>query len=68
MKIRHGLWGCDTNKMFFNYRELRNLVETVEEEVIEGKINGSELFIFTYNSVTEGCFYRGTSQPRILFN
>ena len=68
LKIRHGLWGRDTNKMSSNYRELRNLVETVEEEVIEGKINVSELFIFTDNSVAEGCFCRGTSQSRILFN
>ena len=54
--------------MSSNYRELRNLVETVEEEVFEGKINGSELFIFTDNAIAEGCYYKGTSQSRLLFN
>ena len=53
--------------MSSHYRELHNLVETVEEEVLKGKIKGSELFIFTDNSVAEGCFYRGTSQSRVLF-
>ena len=68
LKIRHGIWGRDSNKLSSNYRELRNLVETVEEEVQEGKISGSELFIFTDNSVAEGCYYKGTSQSRMLFN
>lgn len=68
LKIRHGIWGRDSNKVTSNYREFRNLVETVEEEVMEGKINGSELFIFTDNAAAEGRFYKGTSLPRLLFN
>ena len=55
-----------------NYRELCNLAEAleeaVEEAVIDGSVQGSELFIFTYNSVAEGCFYRGTVSSRKLFN
>ena len=68
LKVRHGLWGRDSNKQSSNYRELCNLVEAVEEAVIDGSVQGSELFIFTDNSVAEGCFYRGTASSRRLFN
>ena len=68
LKVRHGVWGRDSNKLSSNYRELCNLVEAVEEAVIDGSVQVSELFIFTDNSVAEGCFYRGTASSRKLFN
>ena len=67
LRIRHGVWGRDSNKSTSNYRELCNLVDTVEEEVLSGNLVGSELFIFTDNAVAEGCFYKGTAQSRALF-
>ncbi len=47
---RFGLWGKDKEDKSSNYRELRNLVETVEEEAREGYLKDSELWLFTDNS------------------
>jgi len=63
---RYGLWGKDDEAKSSNYRELRNLVDTVEEEANEGHLNESELWLFTDNSTAEGCFYRGGSSSRLL--
>ena len=68
LRIRHGIWGSDLKNSSSNYREFRNIVETIEQEVVNGTFAGSELFIFTDNIVTEGCFYRGTSSSRPLFD
>ena len=66
---RHGLWGKDANKRSSNYRELRNLVETIEEGVDSGSLTGAELFLFTDNTVAEAAFYKGnTSSSRALFD
>jgi hypothetical protein len=54
---RYGLWGKDDEAQSSNYRELRNLVDTVEEEAVEGHLKESELWLFTDNSTAEGCFY-----------
>ncbi len=45
-----------------NYKELRNLVDSVEAEARAGWLRDCELFIFTDNSMAEGCFHRGTSK------
>ena len=63
---RYGLWGKDDEAQSSNYRELRNLVDTVEEEANEGHLNESELWLFTDNSTAEGCFYRGGSSSKLL--
>ncbi len=63
---RYGLWGKDDEAKSSNYRELRNLVDTVEEEANEGHFNESELWLFTDNSTAEGCFYQGGSSSRLL--
>jgi len=67
--FRHGLWGSDGNGKSSNYRELCNLVETVEEGLGDKSLEGCELFIFTDNTVAEAAFYKGnTSSSRLLFN
>jgi len=66
--FRHGLWGRDTDSLSSNFRELCNLVESVEEAVQLGELSGSELFIFTDNTTAEGRYYRGNSDNRILFS
>jgi hypothetical protein len=57
---RIGTWGKDAENESSNYRELRNLVETAEEEAAAGKLTGTEFFIFTDNSTAESSFYRGS--------
>ena len=68
LKYQHGLWGRDNNKKSSNYRELRNLVETIEEGVEDGSLEGAELFLFTDNTVAEAAFYKGNiSSSKTLF-
>jgi hypothetical protein len=67
VEYRYGQW-CDAiSEASSNYRELRNLVDRVEELVREGKIVGAEVFIFTDNTTAEAVFYKGNSTNRELF-
>ena len=63
---RIGVWGKDVEDESSNYRELRNLVETVEEEAVEGYLGGGELWIFTDNSTAESCVQKGGSSSPLL--
>jgi hypothetical protein len=63
---RFGVWGSDAEDKSSNYRELRNLVETVEEEATAGRLTNAELWLFTDNSTAEGCFAKGSSSSLLL--
>ena len=68
VRYRFGVWNEDTNTgMSSNFRELTNLVETVETMEENGELDGVELFLFTDNDVAEGTFYKGTSSSKPLF-
>ena len=41
-----------------NFKELKNVVDTVEEECHAKRLVNAEMFMFTDNSVTESCFYQ----------
>ena len=45
-----------------NYKELKNLVDTIGEEAKADQLRDCKLFIFTDNSTAEGCVYRGNSK------
>ena len=49
-----------------NYKELKNLVYTVEGEATGGRLRDFEIFLFTDNSTAESCFYQGNSKSRNL--
>jgi hypothetical protein len=49
-----------------NYWELRNLVNTVEEEAKEGYLKGGELWLFPDNSTVESCFHCGGLSSKLL--
>lgn len=66
ISARYGLWGRDTENASSNYRELRNLVEAVEEEAKGGELEDTELWFFTDNSTAENCFARGSSKSKRL--
>jgi hypothetical protein len=51
-----GLWSAEEKEESSNYKELRNLVDTVSEEERAGRMRDCELFLFTNNSTAEGCF------------
>jgi hypothetical protein len=65
-QIRYGMWGKDAEDRSSNYRELRNLVETVEANLPD--LRDSELFLSTDNSTAEAAYYRGNSTNRLLFD
>lgn len=64
---RHGQWTQNMETESSNFRELANLVLAVEEATSQGVLSNCELFLFTDNTTAEGCYYRGTSQSRKLF-
>ncbi len=63
---RFGLWGKDKEDKSSNYRELRNLVETVKEEAGKSYLKNSEFWLFTDNSTAESCFYKEGSSSKLL--
>ena len=68
VRFRYGVWGRDANEgKSSNYRELKNLVDSVELMEDNNELYGVELFLFTDNSVAEAAFHRGTSNSRLLF-
>ena len=64
-KFRVGTWGSESQKESSNYRELRNLSETLEK-LAEEELNGKEIFLFTDNSTAEWVYYRGSSSSKKL--
>eukprot|EP00986_Skeletonema_menzelii_P013615 scaffold8081_cov83-Skeletonema_menzelii.AAC.2 len=66
VNYRIGVWGPDEESESSNYKELRNLVETCEEEALAGRLFNAEFFLFTDNSTAEACFYRGSSKSKLL--
>lgn len=64
---RYGHWCTRVSEESSNYRELLNLVETLEIQVREGKLYEAEVFLFTDNSTAEGVFYKGNSTSKKLF-
>ena len=63
---RFGLCVKDDKDQSSNYREICNLVDTVEEEANEGHLRNGELWLFTDNSTAESCFFRGGFPSKLL--
>lgn len=61
MLYRYKQWAASISKALSNYRELRNLVEALENHVREGKLKDYEVFLLTDNLVAENSFYKGSS-------
>jgi hypothetical protein len=65
----YGLWDKKTSGNSSNWREFYNQVLGVERGIKSGNIpNGTEIFLFTDNFVTEWAFHRGTSKSKMLFD
>ena len=62
----YGLWGKDKENESLNYRELCNLVDTMEDEAKEEYLRNGELWLFTDNSTAESCFHKGGSSSKLL--
>ena len=68
VQYRFGTWGKDMDNSSSNFRELKNLVDTLEEMNEKGKLRGIEVFLFTDNTTAENAFFKGTSSNEKLFN
>lgn len=68
LKYRVGVWGSDEEAESSNYKELENVVTTIEDEASSGNLKGSALFFFTDNSTVEAALFKGNSSSRKLFN
>jgi hypothetical protein len=66
IRYRHGTWTI-TNEHSSNFRELRNLVDTMEDLAAEGGLLGREIFLFTDNTTAERAYFKGTSSNELLF-
>jgi hypothetical protein len=66
LRYRVGVWGKDEETESSNYRELANLVMTVETEAEAGRLDNTEFFLFTDNSTAESAFYKGSSTSKNL--
>ena len=51
-----------------NFRELRNLVDSLVELATTENLQGSEIFLVTDNSTAEAAFFNGASTNEILHN
>ena len=67
INYRFGTWDEGTSRQSSNYRELRNLTDTLELMASDGTLRGTELFLFTDNSTAESAFDKGSSSSRLLF-
>ena len=65
--FRYGQWTSTAKEESSNFRELCNLVETIESLYEEGKLRDCEIFLFTYNIVADYAHYKGSSSCKVLF-
>jgi len=64
----YGIWGKDHEGDSSNYRELNNLVTTIEALLADGTLVGAETFVFTDNFTAESAFYKGNTSSKTLFD
>jgi hypothetical protein len=68
LRYRIGVWGKDAEGSSSNYRECRNVVETLEKEEEEGGLEDSMVVLCTDNSFTEESAHKGTSSSPTLYD
>jgi hypothetical protein len=68
IRYRYGHWCDETSEESSNYREFKNLVDGLEQQVKTGRICGAEVFLFTDNSTAEAVYYKGNSSSKKLFD
>mmetsp|Transcript_20683 Transcript_20683/g.30301 ORF Transcript_20683/g.30301 Transcript_20683/m.30301 type:complete len:1268 (-) Transcript_20683:9637-13440(-) len=67
IRYRFGIWGREGRDTSSNYREFRNLVETLEGMSVEGGLEGKSIFLFTDNMVSESIASKGSSVSKPLY-
>ena len=67
LRYRLGVWARDKDNDSSNFRELKNLVDTLLSMETRDDLRGKEVFIFTDNSTAERAFHKGSSSSIKLF-
>ena len=67
INFRYGIWGLGSEDTSSNYRKLRNLIETLENNGEKGILKGKENFLSTDNSTAESIAQKGSSTSKLLF-
>jgi hypothetical protein len=63
----HGVWDWGiSNEHSSNYRELRNLVESLEKAAAAGLLTNTEAWLFTDNTTAKAAYFCGSSKSRQL--
>lgn len=68
LKVHFGVWGEAEKGRSSIYRELRNLIETLEHMGEKGSLKGKEVFVFTDIFVSKSIANQGMSSDPLLFN
>jgi hypothetical protein len=67
VSYRIGVWNSEESDESSNWKEFTNVVESLEEEAETGRLDNSEVYLFTDNETVEGALYKGTSHsPKLL--
>ena len=65
IRFQVGLWTAAEESESSNYKESRNLLDTVLEEAKTRRMRDCKFFLVIDNSTVEGCFYQGNSNCEI---
>jgi hypothetical protein len=68
LRYQIGVWGKDTEHASSNYREMQNIVESLEDVAEKGDLMDAQVFFCTDNSTAESAIYKGTSSNPILYD
>ena len=68
VRFRAGTWAPDTENESSNYREFRNVVETLEYESEKGNLDNCMLILATDNSTVESSIFKGNSTSEKLYD
>ena len=68
VRYRIGIWGSDEKQNSSNWRELANLVESMEKAGKRGWLTGNVVMLATDNEVAERALYKGNSSDEKLFS
>ena len=65
--FRIGVWGSLEKDESSNWKEFSNVVDALEDEATSGKLQDTEVFMFTDNATVEACSTKGSSSsPKLL--
>ena len=66
--FEYGQWATEQSEESSNWRELCNLLDSLEGFASTENLRGSEVFLFTDNSTAEATYWKGTSRsPRLFY-